>query len=192
MESSIIKFKDFLTFATESSDSFDNNSDEFVDESDTSNDENDSFLLTEERLKYLIDDFELSESDISKIKSIEETEETEKEFYKLYKDINESFTCDIFIEGANPEKSKVRLILESDDWNLVFNGEIFNGKCIIPIKKLDILKENLVGDIRLEVIAEGNVFIPWEDKFLIKSSKKVSTVNEKIEKKVEVKVDKIR
>jgi hypothetical protein len=190
MKKEVISFKDFLTFTNETNNS--NSVDENFDDLDTSEVKKDSSILNEDRLNYLINDFDLSEEEINKIKSLDESDETEIEFYKLYRDINESFTCDIFIEGANPEKSKARLVLESDEWNLVFNGEISNGKCIIPIKKLDILKENLKGNIKLEIIAEGNVFIPWENKFLVKSSKKISTFNERLEKKIDVRVDKIK
>ena len=51
-----------------------------------------------------------------------------------------------------------------------------NGKCNIPIRKLGILNEGTVGRIKLEVIAEGTVFVPWEDEFKVKVSKKVSVV----------------
>jgi hypothetical protein len=96
--------------------------------------------------------------------------------YKLYKDINEEFSCDISIEGANIAESYTRIIIETTEWSLVFPGIIANGKCIVPIKKLGILKEGDIGIIKLEVVADGNLFIPWSDTFKIKLSKKV-TVN---------------
>ena len=34
--------------------------------------------------------------------------------------------------------------------------------------------KGIIGKIRLEIIAEGSVFIPWEDDFKVKLSKKVS------------------
>lgn len=95
-------------------------------------------------------------------------------FYKLYKDINEEFVCDIAIEGTSPDETYARIIVESDEWSLMFPGEIRNGKCIVPIKKLGILKEGEIGTIKLEVVAEGNLFIPWEDQFKVKLSKKVT------------------
>lgn len=100
-------------------------------------------------------------------------QEDDSDYYKVYKDKSENFTCDIAIEGAKPEETFARLVIESDDWSLVFNGDIQNGKCIIPIRKLNILNEGQVGKIKLEVIAEGNLFVPWEDKFKVKLSKKV-------------------
>ncbi len=100
-------------------------------------------------------------------------------YYNVFMDKNEEFSCDISIEGAKKDETYVRLVIESDDWTLMFNGEIRNGKCYIPIRKLNILTEGQVGNIRLEVIAEGNLFTPWEDKFKVKLSKKVTVkVNE--------------
>jgi hypothetical protein len=104
------------------------------------------------------------------------TTEDEDEFYKLYQDKNEEFVCDIMIEGSSPEETYARIIVESENWSLVFPGEIRNGKCIVPIKKLNILKEGEVGNIKLEVVAEGNLFIPWENQFKVKMSKKVTVM----------------
>jgi hypothetical protein len=103
-----------------------------------------------------------------------ESNESVDNYYSVYKDKSEDFSCDIQLEGANLNETEARLILESDDWTLMFNGEIDKkGKCTIPIKKLAILNEGTVGKIRLEVIAEGTVFTPWEDDFKVKMSKKV-------------------
>ena len=125
-------------------------------------------------------------------------QEDNSDFYKLYKDKNENFSCDISIEGADSSDAQVRLLIESDEWNLIFNGEISNGKCNIPLKKLSIFNEGTKGIIKLEVITEGNIFIPWESEFIIKVSKKVmvsfnNTTNKKDIKeknKVQVKVNK--
>lgn len=104
-----------------------------------------------------------------------ESNESDNNYYSVYKDKSEDFSCDIQLEGANLNETEARLILESDDWTLMFNGEIDKkGKCTIPIKKLAILNEGTVGKIRLEVIAEGTVFTPWEDDFKVKMSKKVA------------------
>lgn len=101
------------------------------------------------------------------------SESIDDNFYKLYKDINEEFICDIAIEGSTPDETFARIIIESDEWSLIFPGIIENGKCIVPIKKLGIFKEGQVGNIKLEVVAEGNLFIPWQDKYKVKLSKKV-------------------
>ena len=104
---------------------------------------------------------------------VEESNDSE-EYYKLFKDKAEEFVCDIAVEGVNNNDTEVRLIVESEDWTLMFVGEIRNGKCIIPIKKLNILNEGQTGNIKLEVNADGNLFTPWEDKFVVKVSKKVT------------------
>ena len=120
-------------------------------------------------------------------------ESNTEEYYKLFKDKAEDFVCDIAVEGVNNNDTEVRLIVESEDWTLMFVGEIRNGKCIIPIKKLNILNEGQTGNIRLEVNADGNLFTPWEDKFIVNVSKKVSVrLNENlksIKKKPGVKVN---
>lgn len=117
----------------------------------------------------------------------------DSKFYTLYKDKSEVFSCDIHIEGAKSDEVISRLIIESDDWTLMFPGEIQNGKCTIPIKKLNLFDDGQKGKIKLEVIAEGTIFIPWEDDFKVKMSKKVSVVlneNNKVAdpKKTSVKV----
>lgn len=115
-------------------------------------------------------------------------ESNTEEYYKLFKDKAEDFVCDIAVEGVNNNDTEVRLIVESEDWTLMFIGEIKNGKCIIPIKKLNILNEGQTGNIKLEVNADGNLFTPWEDKFVVKMSKKVTVkLNESINKKKPIK-----
>jgi len=78
------------------------------------------------------------------------------------------------VEGANIKDSQVRIVVESNEWSLLFNGNIDeNGKVNIPIKKLSLLEEGATGKIRMEVIADGTIFIPWDDDFIVKLSKKV-------------------
>lgn len=110
----------------------------------------------------------------------EETEQNQQHnmenenYYPLYRDKSETFSCDVAVEGADLNDTSVRLIIESDEWTLMFNGDVDKkGKCNIPIKKLNLFNEGTVGKIRLEVIAEGTVFTPWEDDFKVKLSKKV-------------------
>lgn len=114
------------------------------------------------------DDIENIETDESNI------EYNSDESYVLYKDKAEDFVCDIAVEGVSQKDTEVRLIVESTDWTLMFKGEIRNGKCIIPLKKLAILNEGQRGNIKLEVNADGNLFTPWEDEFIVKVSKKVT------------------
>ena len=96
--------------------------------------------------------------------------------YKLFTDKPETFECDIKIEGASLSNSKARLVVETKDYSLMFNGKINSaGKCSIPIKKLKgLIDESSKGDIKLEVIAEDTYFTPWESKFEIEASKKVT------------------
>ena len=116
----------------------------------------------------VIEDVYIENDDESLIESFND------DFYVLYKDKSEEFVCDIAIEGVSQKDTEVRLIIESEDWNLMFIGEIRNGKCVIPVKKLNILNEGQTGNIKLEVNADGNLFTPWEDRFIVKSSKKVT------------------
>ena len=117
--------------------------------------------------------------------------------YKLFTDKSELFECDIKLEGASLSKSKARLVVETSDYSLLFNGSISSGgKCEIPIRKLKgLIDENTSGNIRLEVIAEDTYFTPWESDFEVDASKKVTvevksqtTKKPIVEAKVRVKV----
>lgn len=132
--------------------------------------------LDDENLEFdFVDEDEFNEVDEDDYKDLEDFDESNtEEYYKLFKDKSEDFVCDIAVEGVNNNDTEVRLIIESEDWTLMFVGEIRNGKCIIPIKKLNILNEGQTGNIKLEVNADGNLFTPWEDKFVVKMSKKVT------------------
>ena len=117
--------------------------------------------------------------------------------YKLFTDKSELFECDIKLEGASLSKSKARLVVETSDYSLLFNGSISSGgKCEIPIRKLKgLIDENTSGNIRLEVIAEDTYFTPWESDFEVDASKKVTvevksqtTKKPIVEAKIKVKV----
>ena len=96
--------------------------------------------------------------------------------YKLFTDKSELFECDIKLEGASLSKSSARLVVETKDYSLLFNGDInSSGKCEIPIRKLKgLIDESTTGNIRLEVIAEDTFFTPWESDFEVDASKKVT------------------
>ena len=117
--------------------------------------------------------------------------------YKLFTDKSELFECDIKLEGASLSKSKARLVVETSEYSLLFNGNISSkGKCEIPIRKLKgLIDENTTGNIRLEVIAEDTFFTPWESDFEVDASKKVTvevksqqTKKPIVETKVNVKI----
>lgn len=96
--------------------------------------------------------------------------------YTLFTDKTELFECNIKLEGASLKNSQARLIIESEDINLLFKGQITpEGKCIIPIKKLKgLLEGNTKGKIKLEVIAEDTYFTPWTSEFIVEASKKLT------------------
>ena len=96
--------------------------------------------------------------------------------YKLYTDKQETFECDLFLEGADLKKSSVRIVIESKDLTLMFKGTIDkNGNCKVPIKKLKgLMSENTTGDIKLEVIAEDTLIEPWQSDFVVDTAKKVT------------------
>lgn len=119
--------------------------------------------------------------------------------YTLYTDKIENFKCSIDVEGASLSETDVRLVLQSDKLNLLYEGTIdTNGTCNIPIDKLkNILKEGTEGTMRLEVIAEDTFFSPWEDSFTVETNKKVtvevlsSTKSPIKESAIKVKVNKV-
>ena len=96
--------------------------------------------------------------------------------YKLFTDKTELFECSISLQGASLKKSKARLVVETQDYSLLFKGTICKeGKCEIPIRKLKgLIDEDTTGNIRLEVISEDTFFTPWESDFKVDASKKVT------------------
>ena len=119
--------------------------------------------------------------------------------YKLFTDKAELFECDIKIEGTSLSKSTARIVVETADYSLMFNGKLTtDGKCTIPIKKLKgLIDENTKGNMRLEVIAEDTYFIPWKSEFEIDASKKVtvevkSQASKKVIKENKVQVSNIK
>ena len=117
--------------------------------------------------------------------------------YKLFTDKTELFECSISLQGASLKKSQARLVVETSEYSLLFNGKISKGgKCEIPIKKLKgLIDEDTKGNIRLEVIAEDTFFTPWESDFEVDTSKKVTvevksqtTKKPIVEKRVKVEV----
>ena len=119
--------------------------------------------------------------------------------YKLFTDKAELFKCDIKIEGTSLSKSTARLVVETSDYSLMFNGKISsNGKCEIPIKKLKgLIDESSKGNMRLEVIAEDTYFVPWKSDFEIEASKSVtvevrSQSNKKVIKENTVQVSNVK
>ena len=95
--------------------------------------------------------------------------------YKLYTDKQEVFECKISLEGASLTKATSRILVETTDLKLMFEGTIDkNGNCKVPIKKLrGLVNEDDKGTMKLEVIAEDTYFNPWESDFEVDTSKKI-------------------
>lgn len=95
--------------------------------------------------------------------------------YKLYTDKLNKFNCDIQIEGTSLAKSKVRLVLETNDISYMFYGRIENnGVCEVKIPKTkDFLSEGSNGLMKLEVIADDVFFEPWSSEFMVETDKKM-------------------
>jgi len=88
------------------------------------------------------------------------------ESYKLYLDRPEDFECDIQLEGMSERDASPRLVVDTPDVQFVYEGMISNGKCTIPLKKLkSLLKEGCSGDLRLEIISENTILVPWEGRY---------------------------
>ena len=96
--------------------------------------------------------------------------------YKLYTDKQETFECDLYLEGADLKDSSARILVETKDLTLLFPGKITeNGNCKVPIKKLKgLLDEKTEGNIKLEVIAEDTLIEPWQSEFVVETAKKVT------------------
>jgi hypothetical protein len=111
--------------------------------------------------------------------------------YNLYTDKANKFNCNIEIEGTSLSKSKVRLVIETDEMSYMFNGSIENtGICEVNIPKTKhFLPEGTKGNMRLEVIADDVYFEPWDSDFSVKTNKKVNVVvAEQVEDKPKVNV----
>ncbi len=95
--------------------------------------------------------------------------------YKITLDQAKVFECNVSIQGATVDNSKVRLVLESNNVSFIFKGEIDNnGKVRIPISKLKgLLKENTSGKLSLEVIADDTFFTPWSSDYKTETMRKV-------------------
>jgi hypothetical protein len=119
--------------------------------------------------------------------------EDEDEDFVIYNDKNDGFSCELSVEGVDMKSCQVRLILETDEWNIFFNGKIDrSGKCEINLKKVSLFQEGKRGVAKLEIIADDTIFIPWESDFVVKKSKKVSVkINESYKKKSKIKLKRI-
>lgn len=121
-------------------------------------------------------------------------DEDEDGDFVIYNDKNDAFSCELSVEGVDMKSCQVRLILETDEWNIFFDGKIDrSGKCEINLKKVNLFQEGKKGVAKLEIIADDTIFIPWESDFVVKKSKKVSVkINESsTQKKSKIKLKRI-
>jgi len=95
--------------------------------------------------------------------------------YKLLKDKNNEFQCEIKLVGASEKTAKVRLFLEGTGCEYSFKGTIEGTRCRVNLGKLKTFS-NLMesGKIRLEVIADDTLFVPYESTYELEESKGVT------------------
>lgn len=106
--------------------------------------------------------------------------------YKLYRDREETFECNISVEGASLASAVARIIVDTNTINLIFYGKLYkDGRCLVPLQKMTMYPEGTRGQIRLEVIVDDTVFSPWESSCVVEGAKKV-TVDVKQKKVVSV------
>jgi hypothetical protein len=83
--------------------------------------------------------------------------------YTIYLDKDETFECEASIKNASYKNSSARLIIESNDINLVFFGSVDKDTISVPIKSLKkYFTESDKATIKLEVIVENQLVTPWE------------------------------
>ena len=94
--------------------------------------------------------------------------------YTIYLDKEETFLCEASIKNASYKNSSARLIIESDDVNLVFYGEVDKDNISVPIKSLKkYFTEKDSAKIKLEVIVENQLITPWESEVEFETYNKV-------------------
>jgi small subunit ribosomal protein S7 len=95
--------------------------------------------------------------------------------YKLLRDKNNEFQCEIKLVGASEKTAKVRLFLEGVGCEYSFGGIIEGTRCRVNMGKLKPYTSLLeIGKIRLEVVADDTLFIPYESTYQLEESKSVT------------------
>jgi hypothetical protein len=96
--------------------------------------------------------------------------------YTIQLDTVKNFECSLKIQGASLKKSKVNLVIETNDLDIRCRGNINeSGKVSIPVRKLKgILDEEVSGNMYLEVIADDTYFTPYKTTYKTEYSKKVA------------------
>jgi len=88
----------------------------------------------------------------------------------FYRDKVDTFSCKVNVKGTTQDKCTARLVLTfSDGMVMMFGGSIgASGICEIKVPKLD--TEETGGKAKLEIIANGVLLSPWQDKFKIENA----------------------
>lgn len=89
--------------------------------------------------------------------------------YELYLTKKNKFECEININGTSLSKVEPRMILETKKCSVMFKGKIYDsGVCVVNLTNLeDFFNINDTGIMKLEVVAEDLLFVPWESRYLI-------------------------
>lgn len=83
------------------------------------------------------------------------------------------FKCNIQLEGVLNTNTSCRIIIESENYALMFPGKIEGNECEItyPVLKSVINEQSEFDKIKLEVIAEDTYFCAWESNLTLKQPK---------------------
>ena len=94
--------------------------------------------------------------------------------YTIYLDKDETFECEASIKNSSYKNASARLIIESEDINLVFFGSVEKDTISVPIKSLKkYFTESDSAKIKLEVIVENQLITPWESEVQFDNYNKV-------------------
>ena len=94
--------------------------------------------------------------------------------YTIYVDRDAVFECEASIKNSSYKNAKARLIIESNDVNLVFYGNIDKNTISVPIKTWNkYFTEKDSAKIKLEVIVENQLVTPWESEVEFETYNKV-------------------
>ena len=120
------------------------------------------------------------------LEPINESADPLLDYYKLYRDREETFECNISVTGASLLTTQVRLIFDTTSINVVFYGKLYkDGKCLVPLQKMIMFPEGTRGQLRLEVVVDDTMFVPWESSCIVEGAKRV-TVDFKQKKGVSI------
>lgn len=103
--------------------------------------------------------------------------------FNLYTDQSTLFECSLAIQGIESSGASARLIADTDSINLVFYGTMDTaGSCSVTIPDVcGILDLGVTGAIRLEVIADGCLFVPWTSDFVVSQAVQVNVIAEPVQ-----------